>query len=178
MSAFVVSEAHVDALVTAGLVLPDHKPLIWLWPEPADDELMDAYRRGEPWGPGAASVYEKKRHELTLATAGRVGAMLWAENQRSVNHRYDEDDWEAPYEFRQMRGNLLDHRVPVVVLHAIAGFEYQSCEHLEWHRSEAKAFCEALRLAAIDRLPGYQDAPSWHITERDFFLSLEGGPTP
>ncbi len=31
---------------------------------------------------------------LTLATAWRVGAMLLAENARSVTHRYDEADWE------------------------------------------------------------------------------------
>lgn len=43
-----------------------------------------------------AQASECKR-ELTSETAGRVGAVLLAENRRSVDHRYDEEESEEPY---------------------------------------------------------------------------------
>jgi hypothetical protein len=167
VSAYVVSKAHVDALVTAGLAMPGrHAPLAWVWPEITPEEVRYAEQRC------ALGVYQQRRHVLTMRTAGRVGAMLWAENQRSVNHHYDEDDWERPFEFRRLPGNLLDARIPVVVLKAVDCYEYQSCEHPAWERSEAKAFCDALRAVAIARLPGYDDAPAWEIDDPDVFVNL------
>ena len=53
---------------------------------------------------------------------------------------------------------------PVVILSAIACYEYQSCEHPGWATSEAHDFCHALRIKMIRMLPGYADAP-WEVTE-------------
>lgn len=167
MSAFVVSKAHIDALVTAGLALPGrHGPLAWFWPEVTPEEIRYAEQRC------ALGIYQQRRHVLTGRTAGRVGAMLWAENQRSVNYCYDQDGLEEPFEFRPLPGNLLDTRVSVVVLKAVDCYEYQSCERPEWERSEAKAYCDALRAVAIRRLPGYDDAPSWEVDDPDVFVNL------
>jgi hypothetical protein len=53
-------------------------------------------------------------------------------------------------------------------LKAISCYEYQSCEHPGWRKSEAHAFCEALRDMAIGCLPGYDDAP-WEINDAQVF---------
>ncbi len=141
MSAYVVSKTHIDAMVTAGIRLrrPD-RPLSW-------------------W---VAS--DGKRNTLDYLTAERVGAMLWAENVASFNHRYSEEEWEEVYQFELLPGTP----DPVAVLKAVQCYEYQSCEHGEWRDSEAKAFCEALTHAAIKALRGY-DAAAWEINSRDAF---------
>ncbi len=86
MSAFVVSDDHIDALLTAGL---HSRGLRWFWPE------IDAASDRGNWTSAALQAQsEQRRRELTIDTAGRVGAVLLAENQRSVNHRYDEEELE------------------------------------------------------------------------------------
>lgn len=140
MSAWIVSKRHIDYMLSAGLA---RDPLRWCVPV------------GVPVPEGGAVEWR----ELTRETAGRVGVMLWAENFKSVGHRYGESATETKlYEFERFAGPV----EPVQVLKAVACFEYQSCEHDEWERSEAHAFCEALRHAAINRLPGYE-AAEWGI---------------
>lgn len=150
MSAFVVGTPHIDYLLSAGMSrqinrLQGHN-LTWFAEEPTND-------------PDHEWVLENKR-ELTPATAGRVGAMLLAENQASVNHRYREDDLEEPYLWREVRGPF----DPVAVLKAVNCYEYQACEHEGWRSSEARQFIDSLRSYAIDALPGY-DAAEWEVLE-------------
>lgn len=109
---------------------------------------------------------------LTPATAGRVGAMLLAENARSVNHCYDEDDWEPVYLFHPLPGTP----DPLVVLKAITCLEYQSCEHDGWLDSEARVFCQALRRVVITELPGYSAAEGWPIETRTIFQRPRSAP--
>ena len=158
MSAFVVSKAHIDALVTAGLDLGRHGYLYWYWPELTAEQESDAYARGSYAGSGAPEVAEARHHELWIDTADQVGAMLWAENYRSVNHRYAEDNQPQAYGYTRCRRRLS----AVALLKAVNCYEYQSCEHPGWKRSQAYAFCQALRSALIRELPGYEQAP-WHI---------------
>jgi hypothetical protein len=68
---------------------------------------------------------DQRRHELTTDTAGRVGAMLLAENRRSVDHRYDEQKLAEPYLFTRLTGTP----DPVVVLKVINCHEYQSRQY-------------------------------------------------
>lgn len=149
MSAFVVDTTHIHALLTAGLEMGriQSSPLRWWHPRP------------DPRA-GLADP-----HELTYETAGRVGAMLLAENMRSVNFRYREDEIEEPYQFVKLHGTPN----PLIVLKALDCYEYQACEHDDWADSEAHAFCEALRHRAIQCLPGYSDAPGWEVTDPDVF---------
>jgi hypothetical protein len=93
--------------------------------------------------------------------------MLWAENRRSVNHRYAEQEWEEPYVFTELRHHSID---PVMVLKAVACYEYQSCETPGWEKSEAHAFCQSLKERCIRRLPGFDDAP-WEIGDPDIFAA-------
>lgn len=166
MSAFMVSTVHIDAMLTAGLVLgPAYgTPLSWYWPD------LDATTdRGSWTSEQLRQEAVQRRRELTLATAGRVGAMLLAENRRSVDHRYAEEELEEPYLYSRVPGRP----DPVVVLKAIACYEYQSCEHPGWRTSEAHAFVRVLESAMVHHLPGYENAP-WEITSRAVFLSAHG----
>ena len=142
MSAYMVSDEHIDALLTAAVQFLPHlqeSPLRYWW------DGQSRYVRRED--------------------ADRVGTMLRAENQKSVNYRYSEDEAPQPYAFQTMRGDF----APVDILKAIQGFEYQACEHPEFRTSEAYAFCDALRHRMINRLPGYRDSGAWSINNRDFF---------
>lgn len=133
MSAFVVSQDHIRFLVNAGLsrTIAPH---------------------GLTWNGGWLKRYEPDTDER----AALVGAMLWEENYKSVNYRYRESDAAPRYVHRDEPARSYN---PIHVLKAIACLEYQSCEHPEWEASGARAFCEALRMAAIRALPGYSDAP-------------------
>lgn len=159
MSACTVTTEHIDALLTAGLAFCTvTDPLRWYYPPPTTAE------------PDTTS----RDRTLTSATAGRVGAMLLAENSRSVNHYYDEADWEPVYLFHPLPGTP----DPLVVLKAIACLEYQSCEHPGWLDSEARVFCQALRRVAIAALPGYSAAQGWLIETRAIFQHSHPRGTP
>jgi hypothetical protein len=137
MSAFEVETVHIDVLVSAALQMDRyHETLSWYWGNPS------------------------RMTRLELENAGQVGAMLVAENRRSVNFRYSEDELEEPYEFTQIVGTF----DPVKVLGALSCYEYQACECDDWTETEAYAFCVALRSKLIHALPGYQDAP-WTVTD-------------
>ncbi|HTE67055.1 MAG TPA: hypothetical protein VK736_12470 [Candidatus Binatia bacterium] len=152
MSAYMVSKAHIDAMLTAGLARDQYGPLRW-W---VDDEPRS----------------RDNMQELTYQTADRVGAMLLAENRRSVNYRYDENEPVPAYEFNRLPGyNHKEHAV--LVLKAIHGFDYQACECDDWWRTEARAFCVALSRHLESELPGYEDAPTWGIDDPNVFLTYD-----
>lgn len=185
MSAWVVEKAHIDYLIEAGFDFASRldSTLRWHVPEPP---LKTDYERGQPWGPTAPDHGAARRRELTPETADRVGAMLIAQNERSVDFRYDgrNNMIQVPYHFERggpyvnIIGRFPDgwhwSRVPVApapVLKSLDCYEYQACETPDWKDTEARAFCEALRSAAIERLPGYDGGP-WGIHGID---SVTGG---
>src|SRR5581483_1758883 len=143
MSAWIVSKRHIDVLVNAALQFPaygsklrfaikERKPL------PTD------HMRGEPWGPTSIRSFREIMREVTRENASDVGALLWAENVKSYDHRYDgrykEDHPTEAYVFKQISSRL----EPLVVLRALASYEYQSCEHPGWTSSAAYSFCQSL----------------------------------
>lgn len=154
MSAFIVSPAHIDALIQAGLRAgaPARGGFTLQWRIGDDPEYHGDYT-------AYCVAVQQQTRELTRATADRVGAMLWNENKASVDHRYQEANEREVYDFTPSR--VTD---PVTILKSLACYEYQSCEHPAWEASEAKAFCEALRDAVITMLPGYDAAP-WGIED-------------
>jgi len=106
MSAFEVGVNHIDAMLTAGMrfAYDGHSPLTWFWPE-----VDAATNRGDWTSAEAGKQARDRRRQLNPDTAGRVGAVLLAENRRSVDHRYDETEIEQPYNFTP----LLDQPDPV-----------------------------------------------------------------
>ena len=150
MSAYIVSKQHIDAILSSELTRRIDYPLSWF--------------------------HNGVRKELTRETADSTGGMLWQENVESVATCYPDDkDGERPgptgltmvevlaYHWEPIRaGSTPAYIQPIAALKALDGYEYQACEHDEWERSEAKAFCDALRSALIRRLPGYEEAQwSW-----------------
>jgi len=103
----------------------------------------------------------KGEDEMDGIEPDALGAMLWAENHKSVNCRYSEATEAPAYKFTPPRGKI----DPVVVLKQINCYAYQTCEHKEWEASKAYKFCENLKNAMIHSLPGYEAAP-WGIGNR------------
>ena len=142
MSAFLLGKTHIDYLMKAA----------------------QAYVHGST----SFSWYDEKMnyHRFTHEDVNTVGAMLWLENKKSVEHLYgpkSEGMWthfkEYVYEDPE-HGGEVDW---VQVLSAIACYRYQSCEHPEWLTSDAFHFVQALEKRAIQNLPGYNDA-AWEVT--------------
>lgn len=154
MSAWICSDRHIAALIGAGFVYARHGALKWR----ATDEVPDtAYQAGSPWGPGLSQIVWR---ELTTETAERTGAMLVAENRRSVNHRYAESEIETIFQYDHRTATADARKLgPVALLKLVNCYEYQSCETPEWPQSEAFRFCETLRATLVHSLPGYEDAP-------------------
>jgi hypothetical protein len=137
MSAYIVSREHIQYLVTAAtssVVLGRHGgPFHWFW------------RR---------QLQELKPHDD--ARAAEIGQMLWAENGKSINARYADDD-----EHKMVYGDHVPAICPmdqIQIIKAIHCYGYQSCEHDGWEESKAKAFVDAILDLVVYRLPGYDDA--------------------
>lgn len=132
-------------------------------------------QHGLRWSWGPRDEYAPSRQgriaRCDYDAADRVVRMLRTENVRSLAHRYPEhpEDW-ADLAVLSYPPTLAFTKepTPVEVLKTIACYEYQSCEHPEWHESEARAFCGSLRLEAIHHLPGYDDAAGWDWTVEEF----------
>src|SRR4051812_31664745 len=95
MSAWVVDEEHIHVLVWAGLeMIRPYGPLAWT-ADPDNGTLAM-----EPGWAGAEQV----RKLLGIGeTADFVGQLLWAENYRSVNYRYDEHEQVPEYQYHWPR---------------------------------------------------------------------------
>ncbi|MDE1821196.1 MAG: hypothetical protein KGJ23_07825 [Euryarchaeota archaeon] len=172
MSAYVVSKAHIDFLVQAGLDLAERvaggvSPLRWYVTEP---KLSTDYKRGQPWGPTAQAHARSRERELTLETADRVGEMLFKENEKSFDHcydgRYKEDLEREPYKFERREEFIgaiwrVDPTQNGRVLPK-AGDE-------GWRYSKTKL----TPLAVLSALSGYQyqacEHPEWEVSEAHAF---------
>lgn len=151
MSAYILSQEHIDCLVDAALTALHNSGFSY-------------YHNGE-------------RHPVDPFNIDDLGRMLWRENIKSVAYRYQErtenNTLPGPIPTPDPESYHHEHIPylvnPVVVLKAIACYEYQTCEHPEWEESAACAFCEALRSRMIYLLPGYEEAPGWDITDRKVY---------
>jgi hypothetical protein len=157
MSAFEVSSNHIRVMINAGLTRSLDGRLEWMVHPFTEDETETVFARGHAWGPGMIRVAQNIYRELNTQSAETVGAMLAAQNQRSVNFRYAEEEIEAVYQ----HGPTGSYS-PVELLKIVKCYEYQSCETPDWETTEAHNFCAALKDQLIHLLPGYDEAP-WAI---------------
>ena len=148
MSAWMVSKAHIDALIRVALEGPkDGDKRQWMRPY-------------------------FQHQELSYRQANDLGECLTKENLSSIHSRYpdtvtnpentpgpNEQYWLEPYNYRSSQAR---HLTAVEALKAIGCYEYQACEHEEWEQSAAHAFCQLLQGHIISALPGYETAP-WGI---------------
>jgi hypothetical protein len=143
MSAFVVSKAHIDAMITAAI------------------DLNINYWNGERWC------------VVSAATANEVGQALVDECVRSVSYRYPNDDVKAgelpgpgdayyvePYQYMRTR-RFSDAEVRDLV----RCYEYQACEHPGWRTSPAEYFCRAVEGKLLSRIPG--EGARWGVEADD-----------
>jgi hypothetical protein len=139
MSAFQVSNGHIDRLVALALYGPK--------------ERSSRYAGGDiGWYPPSWMRHNQHR-SVDDRSADSVGQMLADTNLRSIHARYPDtvdgenvpgsifEEWRVPYEFP-----VTTERVTALEgLLAIDCYEYQACEFDEWPQSEAQSFCHSLR---------------------------------
>lgn len=135
MSAFIVGDDHVNALVTYAML-----------------KRVSYYHDG-------------KRFKIVSDNAEEVGRILMDENVRSVAYRYcgriddDAKNSGAAYRFR-----LFPPNTPALyILKGCHCFAYQASETDDWETTRAHSIIAAIEAQAMYDLPGYDDAP-WEIT--------------
>lgn len=131
MSAYMVSNDHLDLMVSAGLMGVGY------------EATLDVYH-GDRW-------HNFNRYEH----ADMVKGLLHEANLDSVNYRYKEFSTEAtrPYSGADITPYLGGPVIPWGhVLGALRCFEYQSCEHPEWSESLAKAIVDKIRFKVCQRI--------------------------
>ena len=153
MSAYIVSRHQITAMVDLAS---------------APGRELNYYHNDQYHGPRYFTHdYDENGRNITWRDA--LGQMLIDANVDSVSHRYpDSKDglpgpinayYEMPYIWAS---TVLDPRTtptPIEGIKVVRNFMYQSCERPDWEDSQAKAFCDALILDLIGKLPGYDAAP-------------------
>ena len=134
MSAYVVSEAHINALVTS-----------WV-----DNRISVAIMGRE--------FYSNSEKDMT-----EIGRVLLAANICSVLHRYPNDKPEmyadpSQYTFKRSRRPM----TAVQTIKACKCYEYQACETPEWFGSMAERIVDVIKDSVVYNLPGYEQA-EWEI---------------
>lgn len=148
MSAYVVSPDTIDYIVTAA-----HK-YETVFSAPLSPRTCDAAT--------LAAAPVDYSHGNTFRISGSetdlIGALLLAQNVRSVNYRYSHHEPEETpdYVYRTVMFDRID---PIVVLKSVQCLHYQSCETDDYDRSFAAVVLHVITSAAISRLPGYSAAP-------------------
>lgn len=153
MSAFMVSEDHINALVSV------------FSRGPAQSAMSMA-----EWVQSVEWPYTLHLSENAVSL-NELGRLLIDTNLASIQYRYHDtiehpenmpgpidQYWARPYIYQN------PGHVPTVpeALKLLESYEYQSCEPDEWEKSDVKKACDSLRMLLIHALPGYEAAP-WTI---------------
>lgn len=115
-------------------------------------------------------VHEMGRRELLDCSPNEAGRILWEENHKSVNYRYDETEQTPAYTFTRPPVEWQ----PAAVAKIAHCYDYQTCEHPEWAegnrsydwiRTLLTALQEQTGLdsKAIQHHPDYDTAP-WGVS--------------
>lgn len=136
MSAYIVSDLHINTIVTWAITRHGSNAVRYYW-------------RG---------VSRDVRHK----GAQRIASVLYSENVRSVNTRYN--DCESPVGFVFRNVPYACNKTPVEIIKACHCLAYQSCETSDWEETEAFAVLQAIESTAVRMLPGYDEA-DWSIHE-------------
>lgn len=135
MSAFIVSNDHIDALITAHLSFAKE---------------LHSMCQAEKNSIGQMLVNENYR-----SVNYRYG-----ETKQPPNYTFTP---VFSYEPRYSRGTGIRVTLtPVALLKLLDSYEYQTCETNDFEKSDAYKFCRSLRSALITQLNNYEDSP-WTI---------------
>ncbi len=129
MSAFLVSDNHIDTLITFAA----RKRITFS----IDNRQLDA---------------------RIVEDANDIGQILVNQNVRSVNARYSENDIVDEYIFRDV-GLQNQHVANIVqILKACDCYDYQACETDDYRNTTAASIIDRIRSYAIHSLPGWEEA--------------------
>jgi hypothetical protein len=104
--------------------------------------------------------------EADPATLQKLGDLLRAENVRSVNYRYGEDDSD-PFELPDAETLAKLAELPdLQKLGAIRCYRYQTCETPEWESTPAIQIVHAA-MKALQDLTGTERGKGWGVTLAD-----------
>ena len=136
MSAFIVTDYHINALVS------------WA---------------ANKHGHNAVSYYWNGRRRDVREDPKRIASVLYAENVRSVNARYSECGEPAGFKYRPIALGYT-RLTPIAIIKACHCLGYQSCETSDWEQTEAFAILQGIEAAAVRMIDGYDDA-AWALDE-------------
>lgn len=139
MSAFVVTAAHINAIITAVRAVNPGGLYVTL-PQP---------------GP-QVRIFEMRNPDHL----NELGRILLAANIDSVLHRYPDDvpgAYPNPAEFRYTFSNR--QTAPLAALKLIHCLDYQCCEVDDWRHTLGRRVLDAMTDQLIRALPGYDAAP-------------------
>ena len=119
-------------------------------------------------GNNSVSYYWQGSHRPLRGDAQRIASVLYAENVRSVNARYEACDPAHGFSYVPTSHNLLN---PVDVIKACHGYSYQACETSDWEQTEAHAIIKGIERCAIRALPGYDESPAWCLCSAESLKS-------
>ena len=158
MSAYMVSKSHIDALVDLTIYGP-----------------LERHRGQQCWVGVYADLGDGRgQRKITDGDEDAFGDVLIRENLSSIHYRYPEtaatDPENTPGPTDQYWLAEYRHARPGRQLMAIQGikaikcFQYQACEHPEWHDSKAKEILNSMIHSLVAYLEGY-DAAAWEIED-------------
>ena len=128
MSAYVVSDKHINALLTFA-----NAQQIKVWIGPTLGDTADA---------------------SVLEDLSKLGGILKNTNIEAVNERYDEFEVNlTPFEFKFER--LPEKDLLLQIIKACNCYDYQACELNNYNLSTAWRIVDHIRGRAIGMLPGY-----------------------
>ena len=119
MSAFIVNDYHINALTSFAI----RHDVSFYW--------------------------KAQRYVFNRDTANFLAGVLYSENVRSVNHRYNERTRRNNFSFTRV---LIDHLDFADIISACDCLRYQSCETSNYERTLARAATNAIREAAINAM--------------------------
>ena len=134
MSAFIVSAAQINMIISAAVA----------------------------HGSGRGISYRHKGvvTTITAENAAETAALLYTENVRSVNYRYNERTRFNGYSYENTSAARSVSAIEVIKL--VSSLEYQSSEHAAWVKSEAHSITTAITASKIGDVAGYS-AAAWTI---------------
>ncbi|NBW14078.1 MAG: hypothetical protein EBR82_39385 [Caulobacteraceae bacterium] len=88
------------------------------------------------------------RHIAETTDPQKIGQILWDENARSVNHRYNETESAPPFTYRR----ICYATDPLQVLASIRCYIYQTRETPDFEQSKAGRLINLLQSAVISRM--------------------------
>lgn len=119
MSAFIVNDYHINALTSWAI----YNDVSFYW--------------------------KAQRYEFNKSTADYLAGVLYSENVRSVNARYNERTRRKGFQFTRV---VINHLEPSDIISACDCLRYQSCETSNYERTLGWKAMNAIREEAINRL--------------------------